>query len=144
MKHFPKNLTLLIALGFFIPAIALANCPPLEQVTFKCVAQDAARHCNWMAPWWDGYHGDVEPGEHPVSFRAAFWGASQDPMVGSTNCFYGDSKGNWVELSQNSWGGVPQPTASAWRDGGWPMPANLKEGKICTESLEACTFAYGP
>ncbi|MDR3492512.1 MAG: hypothetical protein P4M12_10835 [Gammaproteobacteria bacterium] len=142
MNNYQK-LRIFLTACIFIPNIALANCPQVNQVTYKCIGENSARHCNWMAPWWDGYHGDAEPGDHPAAFKVVFWGATHDPLMGSTNCFYTDHKGNLVELSQNNWGGIPIPTSYPWHDGVWPSSNDVKDGKVCTESVEACVFAYG-
>jgi hypothetical protein len=137
-----KKITLAAAmLSLLLPVISYANCPNPSAVTFKCVEMGGQKHCQWSAPGWDGYHGDAEAGEHPEKFFEAFWGASGDPEMGSTVCFYRDKRGNLVELSQNTWGGVPKPMASVWRDGEWPNGATA--GKICDASVAACSFNYG-
>jgi len=134
-----------LLIGFMLySSVTQANCPAMNKVVYKCVNIGNKQHCNWMAPWWDGYHGsaDTKPGEHPVKFIEVFWGASAAPEVGSTNCFYQDHEGGWVELSQNSWGGVAKPTSDNWTPGEWPE--NLKiSGLICNQGIADCQFAYG-
>jgi hypothetical protein len=137
MKKLPI-LTAILCLLF--PYVIYANCPPMDEVIYQCVQVGL---CNWSAPWWDGYRGKGNPneGDHPRSFALAFWGEGQTPNVGSTNCFYLDDGGELVELSQNSWGGVPKPTAPVWKEGSWPTD-NSYPGMVCSESIESCTFPY--
>lgn len=128
---------------FFISITAWANCPSLQKVIFKCGGSDTNKHCNWTAPWWEGYQGDAKDGDHPGRFLEAYWGESANPTVGSTNCFYLDIHGHLIELSQNDWGGVPKPEGNLWQDGPWPGPNKAKLGKVCNDSTESCKFDYG-
>lgn len=126
-----------------LPLMAKANCPSIENVTFTCTTIAGKQHCQWSAPWWEGYHGDAQTGEHPAAFVLAFWGASSNPDMGSINCFYRDYQGNFIELSQNNWGGIPKHSVETWIDGVWPMPDAPLPGKICRESITDCKFPYG-
>lgn len=132
-----------LLVSFLLPTIALASCPELNKVVYRCVVVAGKKHCQWSAPWWEGYQGRAEMGEHPVSFLMAFWGRSSDPTMGSVNCFYRDKRGELVELSQNNWGGIPKPTSSLWRDGAWPNRGGSMIGRICDESVTTCVFHYG-
>lgn len=120
---------------------AFSHCPALQDVTFGCVGA----HCAWTAPWWEGYQSKTaKPGEHPRSFKLAFWGPSaSNPDIGSTNCFYQDQAGELIILSQNNWGGVQKPQVLPWKEGVWPSPYNVVTGKICTASQGECLFNYG-
>jgi hypothetical protein len=136
-----KNLLAVAVLSLVLPIMSYANCPDASRVTFKCFEMGGKKHCQWSADWWDGFHGDADAGEHPEKFFEAFWGAASDSEMGSTICFYRDKHGHLVELSQNTWGGVPKPVAPVWHDGQWPE--GKAAGKVCDASVSACSFNYG-
>ncbi len=143
MQITKKSLLILIQSSLLLPISLYANCPSLDKVTFGCSEIFGKKHCAWGAPWWEGYQGNAEAGDHPVEFKEVFWGASSDPLMGSTNCFYKDKNNDWVELSQNNWGGVPKPVNSPWKDGLWPTGGAAQAGRVCDQSLTACQFPYG-
>jgi hypothetical protein len=135
-----KILSLMMGAGFLLPSIVLANCPAMQDVTYRCNGS----HCQWTAPWWEGYQGHAEVGEHPTSFLMVFWGpVSPGADMGSAVCFYRDRHGGLVELSQNNWGGLLKPTASVWTVGEWPGPVNPLTGMVCADSVSTCAFNYG-
>jgi hypothetical protein len=136
VSNLKKRLLSIILCTIGATAIVHANCPSLDKVTFQCYG----KHCAWSAPWWEGYQGDAKVGDHPAAFVEAFWGASADPASGSINCFYKDANGQWVELSQNNWGGIAKPQGPLWKDGIWRLMINVK---VCDDSVGGCQFDYG-
>jgi hypothetical protein len=139
-----KKLSLIAAAASLLLSIPLyANCPVAASVTYKCVEAGGKKHCQWGAPWWEGYQGDAEVGEHPSKFFMALWGAAGASEMGSVVCFYRDKHGDLVELSQNSWGGVQKPTANVWREGEWPESGEHVTRTVCDASVSDCAFNYG-
>jgi hypothetical protein len=141
-----KRISLIAAAASLLLSIPLyANCPAPTAVTYKCVeAAGGKKHCQWGAPWWDGYQGDAEMGEHPNNFFMALWGAAGTSEMGSMVCFYRDKHSHLVELSQNSWGGVPKPAADVWRDGEWPESSREHVTRtVCDAGVSECAFNYG-
>ena len=53
---------------------ALANCPSIDKVKFKCISVVGQKHCQWSAPWYEGFpdtHAIAD--ETPTAFIRVFW-----------------------------------------------------------------------
>ena len=131
-----------------LSGIALANCPDVSSVTYKCLSVGGEKHCGWSAPWYEGFpENEAKPGDNAASFQRVFWGykgSKPNPSgiagknEGSTVCFYTSPYGNTIELSQNNFGGVPYPQENNWTDGSWQSV----KGRVCATSPSACQFDY--
>lgn len=130
---------------FLISNTSHANCPPLNQVTYGCSVVEGKKHCNWRAPWYEGFIEPEEtPGERAKSFIRVFWGSTHSQPkpsdIGSTICFYESQHGDTIELVQNVWGGVKYPKEIGWVAGQWEG----RVGRECGHGLSPsqCKFAY--
>lgn len=120
MKKFIK---MVLVSGVFL-AVAnqvLANCPEPRELSFSCaVGPDGKKHCEWSAPWYEGYQDDTGSPSEQVTFLKAIWKSNSNLKTdyGSTVCFYRTERGSLINLSQNSWGRVPFPGKN-WSQTNW-------------------------
>ena len=131
--------------AFCFSALTYADCPATNQVKYGCSVVAGKKHCNWGAPWYEGFpEKEANAGEKALSFHYVFWGAkSNSPQpkdVGTSVCFYQSSHGHEIELVQNRWGGITYPEDAAWVKGDWQG----HNGMICGNGLaqDRCHFAY--
>jgi hypothetical protein len=121
-----------------------ANCPNLSTVTYGCSIHGNAKHCNWSAPWYEGFPDEIAQAKDKASaFEKVFWGIKekmppQPGFKGSTICFYKSSKGSLITLVQNNWGHVEYPAGKNWKVGSW----QTQLGRECVAGISSCSFNY--
>lgn len=139
MKRLIKALLISSSI-FVISSQALASCPDPKEVTFGCTETPSGNHCQWSAPWYEGYQDATAKIGEKVTFEKALWNSRSKTKtdLGSTVCFYITSRGNEIHLSQNDWGGVPFP-GNNWYYG----EAGDYQGWLCdAHSTSTCHFLY--
>lgn len=129
----------------FITSSTYANCPPTNQVKYGCSTNGGKKHCNWRAPWYEGFTEQAaEPNDVAESFTMVYWGTTNNAPKpgnnGSSVCFFKSPHGHTIELVQNVWGGVAYPTDSHWTDDVWQG----HHGRGCGHgaSQSDCHFEY--
>ena len=140
MNKYAKSL---ILAGFLLTLAGQveANCPEPRELSFSCIiGPDRVKHCAWSAPWYEGYQDDTgSPSEH-VTFIKAYWKSNSNLKTdyGSTVCLYLTSRGTLINLSQNTWGGVPFPGGN-WNPTIWE---NKPVYACVSTNTYFCRFKY--
>jgi len=134
---------LLLFFSLFYPLFLYANCPKPSEVTYGCTVIFGKKHCNWGAPWYEGFPEDsAKNNDKAAFFEKVFWGSKNNPPqpsdIGSTVCMYISPYGNIIKLVQNRWGEVPYPHEKVWKDGYWEG----YPGRECYEGIARCHFPY--
>ena len=122
-----------------------ANCPPTKSIKYGCSSSGGKKHCNWSAPWYEGFPEEgANPGDVARDFYRVFWATNATQptptSTGSTICFFQSPHGHLIELVQNRWGGVITPESTNWTTATWQD----KKGKECGYGYtqEQCKFNY--